>query len=102
MHLIEIYLQKNSVFYQVQFVNIAISEEVSLNILETYMKSIKSLNKRERHKCQKTCVSQVIPLNSNFVENINTFNKKILDGPYFICIVCNRCLHKRTVIDYKE
>ena len=85
-----------------QFVNIAISEEVSLNILETYMKSVKSLNKRERHKCQKTCVSQVIPLNSNFVENINTFNKKILDGSYFICTVCNRCLYKRSVIDYKE
>ena len=41
-YLIEIYLLKNSVFYQVQFENIAISEEVSLNILKTYMKSVKS------------------------------------------------------------
>ena len=79
-----------------QFVNIAISEEVSLNILKTYM------NKREQHKRHKTCTSQVIPLNSNFVEKKKTFKKKIFDGPYFICIVCSRCLYKRSVIDYKE
>ena len=34
-HCIEIYLRKNSPFFQVQFVNIAIREEVSLNILKT-------------------------------------------------------------------
>ena len=26
----------------------------------------------------------------------------MLDGPYIICIVCNCCLYKRFVIDYKE
>ena len=55
--LIEIYLQKNSVFYQVQFGNIQINEEASINIFKTYMKSFKSLNKIERHKHQKNCVS---------------------------------------------
>ena len=49
-----------------------------------------------------TSVSQVSPVNSNLVEKINTFKKKILNGPYFICIVCNRCLYKRSAIDYKE
>ena len=56
-YLIEIYLQKNSVFYQVQFGNIQISEEASINILKTYTKSFKSSNKIERHKHQKNCVS---------------------------------------------
>ena len=60
---------KRTVFY-------TITEEVSINILKTCMKSVKSLNKRERHKCQKTCVSQVRPVNSNFVEKINIFKKK--------------------------
>ena len=41
-------------------------------------------------------------MNSNFVEKINTFKKKILDGPYSICIVCNCCLYLRSVIDFKE
>ena len=54
-YLIEIYLQKNSVFYQVQFENIAISEEVSLNILKTYMKSVESLNKREKQTPKNLC-----------------------------------------------
>ena len=49
-YLIEIYLQKNSVFYQVQFVNIKINEEVTLKNFKIYMKSVKSLYKRERHK----------------------------------------------------
>ena len=49
-YLIEIYLQKSSAFYQEQFVNIKKSEEVSLKILKTYMKSVKNLYKRERHK----------------------------------------------------
>ena len=51
---------------------------------------------------KKTCVSPFRPVNPNFFEKINTFKKKILDGPYFICIVCNCCLYKRSVIDYKE
>ena len=34
-YLIEIYLQNNSAFYQVQFGNIQMSEEASINILKT-------------------------------------------------------------------
>ena len=75
-YLIETYLQKNSVLYQAQFVNIVISEEVSVDILKTYMKSVKVSNKRERRKRQKSCVNQVRSVNFNFVEKINTFKKK--------------------------
>ena len=44
-YLIEIYLRKN---YQAQYVNIVISEEAIISVLKTYMKSVKSLNKREK------------------------------------------------------
>ena len=60
------------------------------NILKTYMKSVNSLNKTQRYKRQKTCFSQVRPVNSNFVEKINTSKRKMLDGPHSNCIVCNR------------
>ena len=59
-YFIKISLQKNSAFYKVQFVNIAISEEVSVNILKTYMKSVRSLNKRERNKCQKPLLAKSV------------------------------------------
>ena len=51
---------------------------------------------------KKTCVSQVRSVNFNVVKKINTFKRKILDGADFICIVCNRRLYKRSVVDYKE
>ena len=54
------------------------------------MKFAKKLNNRERHKRQKTCVSQVRSMNTNFAEKINTFKKKILDRSCFICIDYNR------------
>ena len=56
-YLIGIYLQKNSVFYQVQFANIVISEEASINILKTDMKSFKRLRKRKKHIRQKNLCS---------------------------------------------
>ena len=42
-------------------------------------------------------------MNDTFVEKINTFKRKISDGPYFTCIVCNSCLYKRkrSGIDFK-
>ena len=56
-YLIGIYLQKDSVFYQVQFANIVISEEASINILKTDMKSFKRLRKRKKHIRQKNLCS---------------------------------------------
>ena len=50
---------------------------------------------------KKTCVSPFRPVNPNLFWK-DKLNKKILDDPYFICIVCNCCLYKRSVIDYKE
>ena len=101
-YLTEIHLQNNSVFYQAQFVNTAISKEVSVHIIKTCMKFAKTLNNRERHQRQKTCVSQVRPMNTNFAEKISTFKKKILDGSCFICIDYNRWLYERSAIDHKE
>ena len=34
----------------------------------------------------------------DFTKNIKTFTKDIQNGPYFICVVCNRCLYRKSVL----
>ena len=33
---------------------------------------------------------------------ITKFKKLIKDGPFYICVVCNRCLYKRFVIQFHK
>ena len=33
---------------------------------------------------------------------IKIFKQSILEGPYYICVVCNRCLYKRSVISFNH
>ena len=37
-----------------------------------------------------------------FSPNGTTFQSKIREGPYYICSVCNRILHRKTVIQLKK
>ena len=34
--------------------------------------------------------------------NIKTFREEITKGPYFICVVCNRCLYRKSVLTFSE
>ena len=34
--------------------------------------------------------------------NIKTFRMEIEKGPYFICVVCNRCLYRKLVLIFNE
>ena len=34
--------------------------------------------------------------------NIKTFRMEIEKGPYFICVVCNRCLYRKSVLKFNE
>jgi len=34
---------------------------------------------------------------SNFPKTINEFKKRIKDGPFYICVICNRSLYKRSL-----
>ena len=33
---------------------------------------------------------------------IKQFNITIRDGPYYICVVCNRLLYRKTVVEFKR
>ena len=39
--------------------------------------------------------------NSDIDKRIKKFKELIMEGPYYICVVCNRCLYKRSVITFK-
>ena len=36
----------------------------------------------------------------NSLARISAFKTAVMEGPYFICIVCNRCLYKKTVKNF--
>ena len=35
-------------------------------------------------------------------KRIERFKKLVMEGPYYICVVCNRCLYRRSVVVFKE
>ena len=37
-----------------------------------------------------------------FDDKISAFKAKIKEGPYYICVICNRCLYRKTVQHYKS
>ena len=39
---------------------------------------------------------------STMENRIKKFKKLVMEGPYYICIVCNRCLYKKTVVKFKD
>ena len=39
---------------------------------------------------------------SSMENRIKRFKDSIMEGPYYICIVCNRCLYKRYVVAFRS
>ena len=39
--------------------------------------------------------------NSEHLKQVTLFKKLIIEGPYFICVICNRCLYKRSIVRFK-
>ena len=33
---------------------------------------------------------------------VKKFKQSVLEGPYYICVVCNRCLYRRSVVLFKS
>ena len=58
------------------------------------------LNNQRRQK-RKICQQQMLHVRSVSAK-ITRFKKLIIDGPFYICIVCNHCLYKRSVIQFHE
>lgn len=57
------------------------------------------MNNQKRQK-RKICQQQVPHVQS--VQSVRRFKKSIIDGPFYICAACNRCLYKRSVIQFHE
>ena len=58
------------------------------------------LNNQRRHK-RKICQQQM-PHVQSVGAKIIWFKKSTIDGPFYICVVCNRCLYKRSIIQFHE
>ena len=70
--------------------------ERSLNFKSSASNSIKRRGDPEKKSPKKLrkCTSDS--------SRVEIFKKKIQDGPYHICVVCNRCLYRRSVIHFDE
>ena len=44
----------------------------------------------------------VTSISSNSKQRILKFTKQIQEGPYYVCVVCNRCHYFRSVILFKQ
>ena len=53
--------------------------------------------KRKANPKEKDRKRKALDRNSTDVSRINSFKSAIKEGPYFICVVCNRCMYLKTV-----
>ena len=79
---------------QIKLVKIMVNGQDKSSITRQY------LNNQRRHK-RKICQQQM-PHVQSVSARITRFKKLITDGPFYICVVCNRCLYKRSVIQFHE
>ena len=92
--------------YEVQFLNCdcELSKKDRRNLLRrhTSVKQKGEVLKRQRrwYTCriskEQQCTGNLL------VECIEKFNRDIMEGPYYICVVCNRLLYRKTVIEFKN
>ena len=80
--------------WQIKSVKIMVNGQDKSSITRQY------LNNQRRPK-RKICQQQMPHVQSVSVK-ITRFKKLIIDGPFYICIVCNRSLYKRSVIQFHE
>lgn len=64
---------------------------------ESYANNSEKMNKQA---CKRYLVNKCTSNTSD--RRILNFKNLIQEGPYYICVVCNRCLYKRSVSKFKE
>ena len=64
------------------------------DILKNTEKYVKKLEANKNYKEAKRNIS----LNKNTKDRIKNFKTKVNNGPYYTCVVCNRCLYRRSVV----
>ena len=57
-------------------------------------KNANRIHKKSRARTLNFVANNELP---RFCSKISVFKERIKSGPYYICLVCNRCLHRRSV-----
>ena len=59
---------------------------------ELYDKSKTRMCEDENRSTKKTCIA----------ERLEKFNESVKQGPYYVCVSCNRCHYMRSIVQFKE
>ena len=70
------------------------------------MKNVSVAKARKRFlKCQYKQIEgsgNYIKLQKDAENRVENFKKLVREGPYYFCVVCNRCLYKRSVVLFND
>ena len=60
---------------------------------------------RKKRKWKKTCMQDHVKNNETHTKTlkhrVDLFKSLAGEGPYLICVICNRCMYKKSVIQFK-
>ena len=59
-------------------------------------------NATENAKTKSHKRKQTMKENAEFTNRVDAFKNAVKEGPYYICVVCNRCLYKKTVKHFDQ
>ena len=72
---------------------------MNLRLGSAHPKVFRMTVQKKKRKMSKRSTSGVIKCKEKCIE---TFCLKVAEGPYFVCIVCNRCMYKKFVQQFKS
>ena len=72
------------------------------NIKAQQREKYASISGTPRHENIKKTMRDHYATISRSQNNIKKFREEITKGPYFICVVCNRCLYRKSVLIFNE
>ena len=113
-------------YFQLQFIHFSICRELQLDILScakrvrrrlTYQEKSTNLQSKRKETPAKVSMKNGLGFaasstsqermlrEDNFaspenLKQVTLFKKLIREGSYFICVICNRCLYKRSIVRF--
>ena len=66
------------------------------------MEQTRLRREKANERMRKTRSRHNVSREGDYSDRVSTFKKIIQSGPSFICIVCNRCLYRRSVTLFSE
>ena len=89
LFIIENFLNRSNENVQFVLQHISFSKENNNLAATNYLANKRQMRKNDPIAKAKECKRK-----------IDNFKKAIKEGPYFICVICNRCMHRRTVQNF--